>query len=180
MLMSPQLSGKFNGISPLLILGFVFGIIGFALAIVCFVKLQLLETSLKEKGILRKISRKSNSLFKKTETENPSLKSHNTALRTRCNYLAVFGIRTKLAQKLPNKTRASNTNLRHSSRHKPQTFGNRELTFQAYKQPVETDICLVVDPTKQFQSLLGIGGCLDRRSLRKRLQNFLKPVSSKS
>jgi len=34
------------------------------------------------------------------------------------------------------------------------------LTFKAYKQPLETDICIVVDPTKQFQSLLGIGAAL--------------------
>ena len=34
------------------------------------------------------------------------------------------------------------------------------LTFNAYKQPLETDICIVVDPTKQFQSLLGIGAAL--------------------
>ena len=33
------------------ILGFVFGIVGFALAIVCLVKMQKLQTFLKEKGI---------------------------------------------------------------------------------------------------------------------------------
>ena len=37
----------------LAILGFVFGIIGFALAIVCLVKMQKLETSPKEKGIFK-------------------------------------------------------------------------------------------------------------------------------
>ena len=35
------------------ILGFAFGIIGFTLAIVCLVKMQKMETFLKEKGIFK-------------------------------------------------------------------------------------------------------------------------------
>ena len=34
------------------------------------------------------------------------------------------------------------------------------LSFQDLPQPLETDICVFVDPTKSFQSLLGIGGAL--------------------
>jgi len=34
------------------------------------------------------------------------------------------------------------------------------LAFKDLAQPLETDVCIFVDPTKSFQSLLGIGGAL--------------------
>jgi glucosylceramidase len=34
------------------------------------------------------------------------------------------------------------------------------LTFKDLAQPVETDVCVFVDPSKTFQTLLGIGGAL--------------------
>lgn len=34
------------------------------------------------------------------------------------------------------------------------------LKFTDFQQPLETDICIFVDPTKKFQTLLGIGGAL--------------------
>src|ERR1700761_2822216 len=34
------------------------------------------------------------------------------------------------------------------------------LTFKEHKQPVETEACIFVDPSKTFQSVLGIGGAL--------------------
>src|SRR5437588_583030 len=34
------------------------------------------------------------------------------------------------------------------------------LSFRAMGQPKETQICVFIDPTKQFQSFLGIGGAL--------------------
>lgn len=37
---------------------------------------------------------------------------------------------------------------------------NGHLSFGKYKQPLETDVNVVVDPSKQFQSLLGIGAAL--------------------
>jgi hypothetical protein len=39
--------------STFAILGFVFGIMGFTLAIDCFIKMKKLETFLKEKGIFK-------------------------------------------------------------------------------------------------------------------------------
>ncbi|MDP4290203.1 MAG: glycoside hydrolase family 30 protein [Bacteroidota bacterium] len=35
-----------------------------------------------------------------------------------------------------------------------------DLQFIDFKQPLETDICIFVDPTKKYQTLLGIGGAL--------------------
>lgn len=32
------------------------------------------------------------------------------------------------------------------------------LTFKQFGQPLETDVCIFVDPSKTFQSFLGIGG----------------------
>jgi len=34
------------------------------------------------------------------------------------------------------------------------------LKFTDFPQPLETDICIFVDPTRQFQTMLGIGGAL--------------------
>ena len=34
------------------------------------------------------------------------------------------------------------------------------LTFKTFKQPFETEICVFVDPSKTFQSVVGIGGSL--------------------
>jgi glucosylceramidase len=34
------------------------------------------------------------------------------------------------------------------------------LTFKQFGQPLETDVCIFVDPSKTFQSVLGIGGAL--------------------
>jgi len=34
------------------------------------------------------------------------------------------------------------------------------LKFTDFQQPLETDICIFVDPTKKFQTMLGIGGAL--------------------
>jgi glucosylceramidase len=49
-------------------------------------------------------------------------------------------------------TTASNSDLRLSE--------NGTLTFKELKQPVETQICIFVDPEIKFQSLLGIGGAI--------------------
>lgn len=49
-------------------------------------------------------------------------------------------------------TTAENTQLRLSA--------NGNLSFQPMKQPLETDICIFVDPSKSFQTLIGIGGAL--------------------
>ena len=35
-----------------------------------------------------------------------------------------------------------------------------KLTFKPMGQPLETQICVFVDPTKRFQTILGIGGAL--------------------
>ena len=34
------------------------------------------------------------------------------------------------------------------------------LQFFDFKQPIESDVCIFVDPTKKFQTILGIGGAL--------------------
>ena len=34
------------------------------------------------------------------------------------------------------------------------------LTFKKFGQPIETEACIFVDPSKTFQSVLGIGGAL--------------------
>ena len=49
-------------------------------------------------------------------------------------------------------TTANNTDLRISPTDK--------LSFKSVGQPKETQICVFVDPTKQFQTFLGIGGAL--------------------
>ena len=49
-------------------------------------------------------------------------------------------------------TTAANTNLRISR--------TDTLTFKPVGQPKETQICVFVDPTRQFQTFLGIGGAL--------------------
>jgi glucosylceramidase len=49
-------------------------------------------------------------------------------------------------------TTADSTNLRLSI--------TDTLTFKDLAQPLETDVCVFVDPTKSFQSFLGIGGAL--------------------
>ena len=49
-------------------------------------------------------------------------------------------------------TTADNTNLRLSI--------TDTLSFKDLPQPVETQICVFVDPTKSFQTLVGIGGAL--------------------
>ena len=49
-------------------------------------------------------------------------------------------------------TTANNTNLRISR--------TDTLNFKPVGQPKETQICVFVDPTKQFQTFLGIGGAL--------------------
>ncbi|WP_375436870.1 glycoside hydrolase family 30 beta sandwich domain-containing protein [uncultured Hymenobacter sp.] len=49
-------------------------------------------------------------------------------------------------------TTAANTNLRLSA--------TDNLSFQLAPQPLETAVCIFVDPTKTFQTLLGIGGAL--------------------
>ncbi len=35
-----------------------------------------------------------------------------------------------------------------------------EQPFADYGQPAETQVCVIVDPTHQFQTMLGIGGAL--------------------
>src|SRR5437016_3845505 len=35
-----------------------------------------------------------------------------------------------------------------------------KLTFKHMGQPLETQVCVVVDPAKKFQTILGIGGAL--------------------
>ncbi|SFQ05288.1 glycoside hydrolase family 30 protein [Hymenobacter arizonensis] len=47
---------------------------------------------------------------------------------------------------------AANTNLRLSAA--------GDLTFQAAEQPLETQVCVFVDPGHTFQTMLGIGGAL--------------------
>jgi glucosylceramidase len=37
---------------------------------------------------------------------------------------------------------------------------NSNLTFRALNQPLETDICIFVNPNKQFQTFIGIGGAI--------------------
>ncbi|KAB1154841.1 glycoside hydrolase family 30 protein [Flavobacterium luteum] len=37
---------------------------------------------------------------------------------------------------------------------------NSNLKFKAFNQPLETDICIFVNPNKQFQTFLGIGGAI--------------------
>src|SRR5260370_5819620 len=49
-------------------------------------------------------------------------------------------------------TTADNTNYRLSA--------TGTLAFKHMGQPLETQICVVVDPTKTFQTILGIGGAL--------------------
>ncbi|HLK30705.1 MAG TPA: glycoside hydrolase family 30 protein [Puia sp.] len=49
-------------------------------------------------------------------------------------------------------TTADSTNLRLSI--------TDTLSFKDLPQPLETDVCVFVDPTKSFQTLLGIGGAL--------------------
>ncbi|NNK74292.1 MAG: glycoside hydrolase family 30 protein, partial [Flavobacteriaceae bacterium] len=49
-------------------------------------------------------------------------------------------------------TTAHNTNLKLSP--------NDSIRFDIAKQPLETDAAIIVDPSKTFQSLLGIGGAL--------------------
>ena len=49
-------------------------------------------------------------------------------------------------------TTAENTDFRLSK--------TDTLTFKDFGQPVETQICVFVDPTKSFQTMLGIGGAL--------------------
>ncbi|QDA58915.1 glycoside hydrolase family 30 protein [Hymenobacter jejuensis] len=49
-------------------------------------------------------------------------------------------------------TTAENTNYRLAA--------TDELSFQAAGQPLETQVCVFVDPTHTFQTMLGIGGAL--------------------
>lgn len=35
-----------------------------------------------------------------------------------------------------------------------------DLSFQEFKQPLETEICVFIDPYKSFQTMLGIGGAI--------------------
>src|SRR4051812_266002 len=49
-------------------------------------------------------------------------------------------------------TTAENSTLRLSK--------TGEVNFTASKQPLETEICVFVEPKKTFQSLLGIGGAI--------------------
>lgn len=49
-------------------------------------------------------------------------------------------------------TTAENTNLRLTQTDK--------LNFSSSKQPLETEICVFVEPTKTFQNFLGIGGAI--------------------
>ena len=49
-------------------------------------------------------------------------------------------------------TTAQNTTMRLSK--------SAEATFSAAKQPLETEICVFVEPKKSFQSMLGIGGAI--------------------
>ncbi|HZN01919.1 MAG TPA: hypothetical protein VFB70_21100, partial [Pyrinomonadaceae bacterium] len=49
-------------------------------------------------------------------------------------------------------TTADNTNLRISQ--------TETVNFKPVGQPKETQICVFVDPTRQFQTFLGIGGAL--------------------
>jgi glucosylceramidase len=49
-------------------------------------------------------------------------------------------------------TTADNTNLRLSA--------TETLTFKPMGQPLETQVCVFVDPSKKFQTMLGIGGAL--------------------
>jgi len=62
---------------------------------------------------------------------------------------AVFNVQNKSAKVY---TTADRTNLRLSE--------NGTLTFKELKQPVETQICIFVDPEIKFQSFLGIGGAI--------------------
>jgi len=50
-------------------------------------------------------------------------------------------------------TTAANTQMRL-------TKADNDLSFQQMGQPLETEVCLFVDPTHTFQSLTGIGGAL--------------------
>ena len=34
------------------------------------------------------------------------------------------------------------------------------LTFESHPQPLETDVCVFVDPTHQFQTITGFGGAI--------------------
>lgn len=49
-------------------------------------------------------------------------------------------------------TTAEKTELRISA--------NGQLTFKEYKQPFETEPCIFIDPSRSFQSFVGIGGAL--------------------
>ncbi|MEO5907702.1 MAG: glycosyl hydrolase, partial [Ginsengibacter sp.] len=35
-----------------------------------------------------------------------------------------------------------------------------KLTFESHSQPLETDVCIFVDPTHQFQTITGFGGAI--------------------
>ena len=35
-----------------------------------------------------------------------------------------------------------------------------KLTFEEHPQPLETDVCIFVDPTHQFQTITGFGGAI--------------------
>ena len=36
----------------------------------------------------------------------------------------------------------------------------RDLTFEDFKQPLETQVCIFLDPSHTFQTFIGIGGAL--------------------
>src|SRR5689334_7559569 len=70
-------------------------------------------------------------------------------------------------------TTAENTNHRLSQ--------TATATFKPLAQPLETQICVFVDPAKQFQTILGVGGALTDASAetfaklpRAKQQEFLK------
>ena len=58
-----------------------------------------------------------------------------------------------LNRKITVYTSADSTNLRLSQ--------TDNLTFKELKQPLETQICVFVNPTKTYQTFLGIGGAAD-------------------
>jgi glucosylceramidase len=65
---------------------------------------------------------------------------------------AIASIPAQAQKQISVYTTANDTNLRISPTDK--------LSFKAFGQPKETQICVFVDPKRQFQTFLGIGGAL--------------------
>ncbi len=66
------------------------------------------------------------------------------------SFSSIFSIENKSVTVF---TSADSTSLKLSR-------ANSNLTFKAFNQPLETDICVFVNPNKKFQTFIGIGGAI--------------------